>query len=202
MITGTPLNVALRERVFAPLGLDSFHLAGMEQAPSAWGPGYATEFAGLFGATDGTALIDQRVAMLVASSAWASGALVGTAGDVAQFQQALFGGEILEASTLDQMVAPSPVVDDLVASLGAPDIGGGLGVFRYPFPDPIGVGIGYDGGEPGFRSIMLTFPDHQITVVVLVNDGRPDFSIFPRGQDVDALVGEAVRLTLEEVNSN
>lgn len=194
--TGAPLHAALREGLFEPLGLDSFHLAGAEPAPSPWGPGYATEYAGLFGA-EGPALVDQRMAMLVASTAWASGALVGTAGDVARFQRALMEGAVLEASTLAEMVAPSPVVDGFVASIGAPDIGGGLGVFLYPFPDPIGIGVGHDGGEPGFRSLTLTFPDHRISVAVLVNDGRPDFGIFPRGRDVDDLLGEAVRLTME-----
>lgn len=194
--TGAPLHAALRERLFEPLGLDSFHLAGAEPAPSPWGPGYATEYAGLFGA-EGPALVDQRMAMLVASTAWASGALVGTAGDVARFQRALMESAVLEASTLAEMVAPSPVVDGFVASIGAPDIGGGLGVFLYPFPDPIGIGVGHDGGEPGFRSLTLTFPDHRISVAVLVNDGRPDFGIFPRGRDVDDLLGEAVRLTME-----
>lgn len=202
LVAGTPLHVALRERLFAPLGLDSFHLAGVEPAPAEWGPGYATEFAELFGDADGPSELDQRMAMLVASSAWASGALVGSVGDVVRFQQALAIGEILEPSTLAEMVAPSPIVADFVASVGAPEIGGGLGVFLFPFPDPIGTGIGHDGGEPGFRSLMLTFPEHRISVAVLVNDGIPRFGIFPRGQDVDALVGEVVRQTLEELSGD
>jgi D-alanyl-D-alanine carboxypeptidase len=199
LLTGNPLHVELRSRLFEPLALEHTFLAGAEAAPGGWGPGYATVFAALFGAVEPPAVLDERLATLVATTTWAAGALVATAGDVVRFEQALFGGKLLEAATLAEMVTPSPVVASFVASLGVTDIGGGLGVFMYPFPEPIGTGLGHDGGEPGFRSIMLTFLEHDISVAVLVNDGRPGFGIFPRGKDVDALVGEVVRVTLEEV---
>jgi len=198
-VAGAPLHEVLRERLFVPNGLESFHIAGVEPAPAGWGPGYTIEFAELFGATDGQAHFDQHMSMLVASSGWASGALVGTAGDVVRFQQALTSGEILKPATLNAMMAPSPVVEAFVASVGAPEIGGGLGVFLYPFPEPLGTAIGHDGGDPGFRSGMLTFPDHGISISVLVNDDRPDFGIFPRGADVDALLGAVALLILEEL---
>ncbi|MCP4381686.1 MAG: alpha/beta fold hydrolase [Hyphomicrobiales bacterium] len=199
LLTGNPLHVELRSRLFEPLALERTFFAGAEAIPGDWGPGYATEWASLFGAAEPPAVMGRRMAALVATTAWASGALVATAGDVVRFEQALFGGELLEAATLAEMMTPSPVVANFVADLGATDIGGGLGVFMYPFPEPIGTGFGHDGGEPGFRSIMLTFPEHDISVSVLVNDGRPNFNIFPRGKDVDALVGEVVRMTLEAV---
>ena len=127
-ITGAPLHEVLQERLFAPLGLESFHIAGVEPAPSAWGPGYTFEYAEVFGGTDGPLEFDQHMSMLIASTGWASGALVGTAGDAARFQQALVHGETLQPATLAEMVAPSPVLAAFVQSVGAPEIGGGMGV--------------------------------------------------------------------------
>ena len=47
---------------------------------------------------------------------------------------------------------------------------------------------------------MLTFPDHGISISELVNDDRADFGIFPRGADVDALLGTVALLALEELS--
>ena len=199
LLTGNPLHVEMRSRLFEPLGLERTFYAGAEAIPGGLGLGHATEFAQVFGATETPMVVEERLATLIMTTGGASGSLVGTASDVVRFDQALFGGELLEEATLAEMVTPSPVIDSFVANIGAPDIGGGLHVFMYPFPEPIGTGIGHDGGEPGFTSFMLTFPEHDISVAVLVNDDRTDFSVFPRGEDVDALMGEVVRVTLEGV---
>jgi len=90
----------------------------------------------------------------------------------------------------------SPVVGSCVGSGGVGG-GGALGVIRYPFPAPIGLGIGHPGGEPGFVSVLRYFPDHEISVAVLAKDDRADFNIVPRGKDIDTLVTDVLVEVLE-----
>ena len=191
-VTGDSLHVNLRSRLFSPQGLQNSYLAGAEPVPQDWGPGYATVFAELFGVTDGVFVLDEQMSTLIASTAWAAGAIVATAGDVVQFQQALAHDEYLRPATLAQMNALSPVTDSFLDELGFTGYGAGLGIFMYPFTDPIGPGFGYSGGEPGYSSLMMTFSDHDISVAILVNDGSADFAVIPRGRDYDALLANLV----------
>jgi D-alanyl-D-alanine carboxypeptidase len=191
-VTGDSLQVNLRTRLFTPQGLQNSYLAGAEPISQEWGPGYAMEYAELFGVTDGVFVLDEQMSTLIASTAWAAGAIVATAGDVVQFQQALAHDEYLRSATLAQMRAPSPVADGFLAELGVTGYGVGFGIFVHPFADPIGPGIGHAGGEPGYHSLMMTFPDHDISVAILVNDGSPDFAVIPRGRDYDALLTKLV----------
>ncbi len=115
-----------------------------------------------------------------------------------RFLQALAHDEYLRPATLAQMKARSPVTDSFLAELGFAGYGAGLGIFMFPFPDPIGPGFGYSGGEPGYQSLMMTFPDHDISVAILVNDGSADFAVLPRGRDYDALLTKLVLETLAD----
>lgn len=197
-ITGDSLHVNLHTRIFAPQGLQDSYLAGAEPITQDWGPGYTMEYAEMFGVTDGVFVLDKQMSTLVASTAWAAGAIVATAGDVVQFQQAFAGNEYFSAAILAEMRAPSPVVDAAIAGLSVTGYGGGLGIFMFPFPDPIGTGFGHSGGEPGYSSLMMTFPDHDISVAILVNDGSADFAVLPRGRDIDALLTKVVLEALIE----
>jgi CubicO group peptidase (beta-lactamase class C family) len=196
LVTGNPLHAELRSRVYEPLGLEDTFLAGAEEIPGGFGPGYTTEYAPFFGATEPTMALNERYATVLATLPWASGALVSTAPEVVRFERALFGGELLEEATLAEMLTPSPVIESFAANAGI-DLSGGLGIWKYSFPNPIGPGMGHDGGIPGFTSVMLYFPEHEIWVAVLTNDDRADLGVFPRGKDLDTLVSDVLVVMLE-----
>jgi D-alanyl-D-alanine carboxypeptidase len=203
LVTGNPLHAELRSRIYEPLGLENTFLGGDEDIPGGWGPGYTTEYAMLFSETDPTAALYERVAAKLATLPWASGALVTTAPDLLRFERALFGGELLERATLTEMFTPVVVSENHVGS--GLDLSGGLGVFEVTFPTPLGSGVGHDGGIPGFSAAMLFFPDHDVSVVLLVNDDRAETGIIPPPDRVietlvyDALVQVLEHTTGEEI---
>lgn len=99
---------------------------------------------------------------LDASVAFAAGGAVSTAADVAAFARALAAGPLLEAATRAAMLTPA------TAS------GYGLGVvavpYRGPVPDLQGTRVVWHNGSiDGFRSLFLTIPERDVTVVVLAN---------------------------------
>ena len=60
------------------------------------------------------------------------------------------------------------MLEEMLNSVSAEkDNGYGLGIAH--FPTPFGKGIGHSGWAYGFVSLMLYFPDEDITAVVLVN---------------------------------
>jgi len=196
LVTGNPLHAELRSRIYEPLGLEDTFLGGDEEIPGGWGPGYTTEFASMFSATEPTVALYEPVAAKLATLPWASGALVTTAPDLLRFERALFGGELLEEETLTEMLTPV-VVSENHAGSGI-DLRGGLGVFGIAFPRPLGSAIGHDGGIPGFRAAMLFFPDHKVSVVMLVNDDRAETGIIPPPErDIDTLVKDVLVQVLE-----
>jgi D-alanyl-D-alanine carboxypeptidase len=134
-VTHRSLGWELSHRIFGPLGLrhTTFPVAAARIA------GYHA---------DGYAVLapggrPADVTALNPSGAWAAGAIVSTASDVARFYQALLGGRLLSPRTMTQL---ETTVDE---TPGHPAAQSGLGIERYQ--DPCGVTWGHGGQIPGYQ---------------------------------------------------
>jgi len=172
-----PLHEIVEERLFAPLGLERTKLpapddATLTGAPEAHGYAFLDPPHGL---TPTGGLTDEDLAAWRAgelapedmtnanpSWAWAAGAGVSTARELADWVEALTDGTFLSAELQERrMTELGPVVapDGSVAEgsrygLGIADFGGW---------------IGHNGSLPGYQSHMVRHPDTGVTLVVWAN---------------------------------
>ena len=84
----------------------------------------------------------------------AAGALYSTTEDLLRWEEALFGGKLLSAASLEKMTTP----------------------FKSDYAFGLIVGsangrkmIGHGGGIEGFNNFLAEYPDEKLTVVVLAN---------------------------------
>ena len=82
-----------------------------------------------------------------------AGAIISTPGDLTKFADALFGGKLLTAESLEIM----KTIKD----------GYGIGLFQIPFYKSIGYG--HTGGIDGFSSVFSHFPDDTISYALTSN---------------------------------
>lgn len=144
----TDLNTSLAARITTPTRMmsTSFSDTGQASQPhlaGGWSPG-------LF---DGNAESEYRS---LGSSAWAAGALLSTANDLALFLDALLIGDLVS----DESRA-------LMTKRTASGYGLGLAAF------PLGInqtGFGHGGRIPGFTSMMTIDPKTGTIVIVLTNN--------------------------------
>lgn len=150
--TASPLEEQLRQRIFEPLGLARTSLPGAAALPPPAAHGYLPPGNGLV-ATRGGKPVD--VTAWSPTWAWAAGALVSTAGDLARFYGALLGGELLQPEQLREMRT----------AVAGPGYGLGLAVDRLQ----CGPALGHTGGVPGYTSIAYGSEDGSRQAIVLVN---------------------------------
>ena len=135
-VTGRSIGAELRGQIFRPLQLDlttyptTSPAAGGTRMPTPYAHGY-TVF--------GEAGFD--ITGISASFFPASGGIISTVGDVADFYRALLSGRLLRPDLLKAMKTMVPARD-------AGANGYGLGLMRWP--TACGPGWGHDGGLPGY----------------------------------------------------
>jgi D-alanyl-D-alanine carboxypeptidase len=164
--TGNTLAEEMRSHIFEPLGLESTYFIPNEPVVGPASRGYSRT-------TDQT-----RVAM---SFGFATANLVSTPSDVQRFGAALFGGELLEPESLEQMLT----FVDGKQQYNMPELAYGLGVMRNVLP--VGPGadgqalpaeastvIGHIGGFGGFRAALWHAPGSGVTVAMGVNQAAMD----------------------------
>jgi uncharacterized protein YneR len=111
---------------------------------------------------------------------YAAGALYSTTEDLLRWEQALFGGKILSASSLQKMT--KPFKEDYACGLQVETVKG-----RKV--------ISHGGAIEGFNTFLAYYPDSKITVVVLANLNGPADNI---GEQLGAVAhGDAVQLPSE-----
>jgi len=156
--TGHRLEGELQRRIFRPLGLGATSFATGSTIDGPHAQGY----------TDlGSGLAD--ITVLSQSWAWAAGAVVSTADDLATFVGALMGGRLLSPALMAEMQATVP--------LGVPGEGYGLGLWRTsrfvlpPVAQQLSCGRvwGHDGDTAGYRSFAFASRDGRRQVVLLLN---------------------------------
>jgi D-alanyl-D-alanine carboxypeptidase len=158
--TGKQMGALLRQRLFKPLGLDHTYFQDAAHAPPA---GAALGHSATTGAdiTDGTTY---RPTTSEATVAWSAGAILSDVGDIATWCRALYGGQLLAPDSLAQMenYDYSPYSEETY----------GLGTRTRLFDGE--RMFGHTGSLRGFYGAMWYYPDSQLTVVVLDNQGRID----------------------------
>lgn len=102
------------------------------------------------------------------SWAGAAGAMYSTVRDLYRWNEAVFGGRVLSDENL--AAALTPVITEQNKNDSSDSgYGYGWGISRFRGAREISHG----GGLHGFLSHLLRFPDHAMTVVVLVNSSPP-----------------------------
>ena len=112
---------------------------------------------------------------------YAAGALRSTAEDMARWNAALFGAKLLKPQSLKEMLAPGRLRNGAENQTAVAWPGG------RAFPPPAGFVpgyyafgldhhsedgrrvIGHDGSIPGFNSVMQSYVDEGLTIIVLTN---------------------------------
>jgi D-alanyl-D-alanine carboxypeptidase len=148
-LTGHDLGQVLTSRLFGPL-----HLTATTFEPQ---PGIPAGIAHSYRPGWGIPAVD--VTESVGGGAWASGAIVSTARDVARFYAALLSGRVVPAGLLTQMRSTT-------RSPGYAD-GYGLGLARFDLP--CGPAWGLQGNLFSYVAIAEAAPDGHHGAVVLVN---------------------------------
>ena len=93
-----------------------------------------------------------------------SGGLFMTAADLALWSHALFGGEVIDERSMGEMLEFIPFRP--VANMRAY----GLGVQKFERHFASGEeAIGHGGGNIGSATYMVYLPEHEVSVVVMVN---------------------------------
>lgn len=154
--TGSTVAAELQRRVLDPLELDSLLLQGRQgvHGPRARAYGDYDDDGKRDAAPSGVTLVPTPS---MATAAWTAGAMVGNAGDVARWAEALFGGRVLEPDSLREMQTVVERTDY------------GLGIARGGAPSG-GEMWGHGGDIGGYRAEMWHVPELGVTLVTLWND--------------------------------
>jgi D-alanyl-D-alanine carboxypeptidase len=162
--TGRSLGAELARRIFRPLGLSRTSFpAGTVLAPP-FAHGYLPP-GSLIPTSRG------RPADITAwnpSSAWASGAIVSSAPDLARFYAALLGGKLLAPAELRELRKIVPGSDQYA-----------LGIKRGQLA--CADAWGHGGSVPGYRTLAYSSDDGSRQAIVMVNGmSRPGSDLGPR----------------------
>ena len=151
-VSGLPLHEFLEQRVFQPLELEDTSFPTDNAFPQPHAQGYTRTTA------DGseTVATDWNP-----SWGWAAGAMISTLDDMRTWARAVASGTLLEPETQAQRL-------ETVTPPGFnPAAGYGLGIFD------VDGWIGHNGSMPGYQSLTVYLPEHDLTLVVLLNTDEP-----------------------------
>ena len=171
-ITGRPLAEVLAERIFEPLKMAHTSLPSVDDStipdPHPHGYLFGTNVSTLDPA-DTILPADQQAAAragtlrpgdytdLNPSWAWAAGAAISTAQDLATYVEALVGGGLLSGQLQRQRLGSIPPADPS----NPKSAGYGLAIARF------GSMLGHDGSLPGYQSFMGHDPATGITLIIV-----------------------------------
>jgi D-alanyl-D-alanine carboxypeptidase len=148
-LEGSDLNTVLRQRIGEPLGLEVTHFAATDTPDPEGMAGGWSQIGALNGDPD-------EPYTSIASGAWAAGALISTADEIADFMAALFGGGLVSQESLAEMTTLGPE-------------GYGLGLGGFVLPDGTQM-YGHEGGIFGYTAGAIHDPNTGDTLVVLTNN--------------------------------
>ena len=158
-VTGLPYPRYLEERVLAPLGLRSTRYCDEQRVLPHRAQGYEV--------AEGTVTNDGAISM---NTPGAAGAMCSSVLDLLAWQQASNRAALITAADRDKMRT------GYVKSGDASQYGYGLGIGALDGHRQ----IAHSGGINGFSSWLAYYPDDQLTVVVLTNNGNGRASEFGR----------------------
>jgi CubicO group peptidase (beta-lactamase class C family) len=152
--SGMTYKKYVEERIFAPLGMTrSMYCNSSENVPRR-AHGYIVYKNGVInrGPTNAHTLIP-----------FAAGSLCSTAGDLVTWLKALHGGKVLSPKSYQEMITPAKLNDGTPLRYGL-----GIAVQKDSRGLPY---IGHGGSVSGFEADTRWYPDAQLAVVVLMNNG-------------------------------
>ena len=149
-VTGQPYHEVVRERILEPIGMNGTYLAYYETGAEVFAGYYDVFGESGFGGTPEPIDFDLTS---TETYAWASGAMVSTPGDLHLLMSALFGGELLPASLVDEMT---------------PETGYGLGLEAPDFESASPL-FGHSGRIAGSGTWLIHAPDTGATVFTVSN---------------------------------
>jgi CubicO group peptidase (beta-lactamase class C family) len=150
-VTGEEYGAYLQEHIFKPLGMTASSLCDARMVVPHLASGYEVER----GAFVNAAFLSWKLP-------FAAGSICSTASDLVRWQTAMNGGHVIAPASLTLMRTPTTLAD------GA-SIDYGLGT-RLGMLDGHRI-AGHTGTGGGYASVMETFPDDHLTIVVLTNTG-------------------------------
>lgn len=169
----------LEEKITKPLGLNNTYFG--KAIDPANKEAYSYVFAENF-------VKDAETDMSVPTGA---GAVVSTTGDLLKFANALFGGKVVSAASLEKMMKMTD--------------GYGYGLFSVPFNGL--TGYGHTGGIDGFTSALYHFPENKTTYVMLSNGSAFDSNRIAiaalsaaTGKDFDIPTFKSVLVKTDDLN--
>jgi D-alanyl-D-alanine carboxypeptidase len=147
---GLSYAAALRDEIARPLGLASLGWCGDTEAAGSTATGY-------YRLPDGSA----GTAPYIHPSQMLSGGICSNAGDIARWNRALHGGEVLSAASYAAMTSPQGVA----ATRSVPY---GFGLYIRETPGG-GTVIVHDGATPGYMNENVWYPAEGLSVTMLTN---------------------------------
>ncbi|MFL5914848.1 MAG: serine hydrolase [Gaiellaceae bacterium] len=149
-VSGHSLAAELKRRIFRPLRLNATALVPGRDIPGPHANSYYVY-------SNGRRLNETRTTF----GAWADGAIVSNAPDLARFYRALLGGKLLSRTLLSQLKRT-------VSTAGSQDgEASGLGIFRISLA--CGKTWGHTGGAAGYLTKVLASANGKRVVVVATN---------------------------------
>lgn len=151
-ITSASLQQNLQTRIFAPLGMTNTYFEKREDSNVSRGYSYS-----------GDKVMDVTLWDRSESDGDPSAGIISTAEDLLVFGEALFNGQLVSQSLLDQM----KITTSYPSCNG--DCGYGLGIESWITPQ--NNGFGKNGTSIGVDANLIYFPQKQVTVVIFSNYG-------------------------------
>lgn len=179
-VTGTTLYAEVTRRFLRPLGLD--HIVPQEGRII---PGVVNGYSsfGILAGPKGAMIVDGKFT-INPQVEWAGGGFASTAEDLARWAKALYGGDLIQKSFMDQMLTGIKTGEVDLYGLGV-EISEG----RW------GKSYGHDGLFPGYVAAMAYFPQHQVAVAVQVNTDREK----QVGEGLSGYLDEAMKIIVGEL---
>jgi len=148
LVTSDSYGNQLRTRILEPLGLNHTYLLGYEDAPNRARGYFSFPSEGIV-----EDLTDQENH----SFFWAAGAMVSTTGDLIAWGEALFGGRLLDAASLEEMLETVPIGP----------FGYGLGILVGEIAGELAYF--HDGSTFTGTALLFHFPEKKITAAEQFN---------------------------------
>ncbi len=155
-VTGKPFWEVFQQKIFTPLGLTATSFAATNKVPANIVRGYVDLYSNL------------NVVDATYFSGWdyytADGGLISNVYDMNVFMQRLFKGDIINATSLNQMLTTRKPKN---AEVDFFPIETGLGIFKIN--TPWGEAYQHSGDAIGYYASIVYFPATQTTIVWAVN---------------------------------
>jgi D-alanyl-D-alanine carboxypeptidase len=155
--TGQPLGTVWRERFFTPLGMSDTYFQGDGPPPATSALGYRKTKTGNVPINDGSSY---RPTESEGTVIWAAGGIVASAGDIARWGRALYGGDVLSDASLATMTTFTFHPEKQGGYYGMGTRMRKFGAFNME---------GHTGTLRAFNAAMWYLPDLDLTVVVMTN---------------------------------